>query len=425
MNEPLPQPSKPVRNPPPAPVPPIPAVTLMQLLRGSGRDELVIVHKTTWDWRSGQIPTLAATPEPLREQAVPWPEPIGDRPPSIMRHSDCVGLRSGVDVLIITHARSATPIGELRVAVIGAGLRHELIVSGERQVLNTSGPRRFSAPQPFTELALRDEWAYGGTDLPAQAAMVAAAKAGMTPDQVRRITAPVEGLCGWSPYTYVRNPHGLGYIVGEDSPLIEGRALPRIERADDRLTPSRLIVPSPVAWLGQPLPAMLTGLGVHAFPRIAMAGLPPMGFRPPQQQAADQRCPEVERGLVPADFCRGSVTTAKPEALSSLMHPELGRSAALGLRAGAVPAGSRIELIGMHPNGPLILLMPTCTVVALLSDPTESKRTNTVPLIPVEIAVDVDAKRLTIISAGRVPVPDPIGPQRFAALQAGLIIRRT
>lgn len=405
-----------IAPPPPAPPAPPPAVSACMVVRFSGFDELAVVLKRTYAWRPGEAPRRAEAQEGLRDQPEPWPEPLSGRGPSHRHPVDGHGWRSGCDLLVHGTARSPRPTPRLDLAVAAGGRTVRAVAWGVRRIERRGATWAFSAPEAFTELVLRDEQAYGGRDRAAEDGIAAAALARMRPEQARRAAPAMAGIFrGAHPLAYPRNPHGLGYALA-DAPGLAGCELPRFERADDQLSPARLILPAPFGWVGQPVPPAWGGLPPAAFPRIAMLGLPPPGYDP------GGACPEVARGWLPPGFCRGNLAAADPSDQARLIDPLVASTADPELRFPALAPGSRLDLAGFAPGG-LATAVPADRPAARLPDPAGGKRPAELALTLNQLALDVDALAMTAVFTARLRLSGPpLTPARLAELGAALRI---
>jgi hypothetical protein len=415
---PIPRP-QPVPAPvaPPAAGPPPPVSSALMVVRMSGRDELAVVHKRVYVWRHGQEPKRSPAPALLRENPVPWPEPLEGRGPSYRHQVDAAGWRLGTDLIIHGTAQSARPVSMLRLAVRTAGRTVEALAWGERRLVRRGGAWQFGEPEPFTSLVLRDEYAYGGRDPEVEVEVAVEARTRMGEEKWRRLAPALEGMLrGHQPLAYPRNQHGLGYVL-KDRDQLAGRALPRLERADDRLTPERLVLSAPFAWLEQPLPMLWGGMPPYAFPRTAMMGLPPTGYEPGMD------CPEIRRGLLPGTFCHGNVHSTAQADLPKLLDPAVASCADLQLRfaAGLAPR-ARLDFTGLDLAGVgLTTAVPGDRPLAKLPDPGGGKQLDLAMSLS-ELEVDTDAGTMSAIYTARHPLAQPLTPTVLAMVASGLSI---
>jgi hypothetical protein len=215
-------------------------------------------------------------------------------------------------------------------AQIGRAVKR-IAVFGKRLVEWSQGRPRLSRPEPFTEMPLLYQNAYGGLDnrvpIPAQ----------LEEDYMRTVAL---GMQFDHPGLYPRNPAGKGYLVLSDH--VDGVELPNLEDPADMLTAERLITRKPELWYRQPLPWCFEPTVGLTFPRYLFMGLDPW-FPAPE----DLTLPEVKRNFVPAHL-RGRL--AKDHDLAAGYLQE----ASLGMVFAPPIAGQLVTLTGMHPEEPTI-----------------------------------------------------------------------
>ncbi len=206
-----------------------------------------------------------------------------------------------------------------------------IAVFGKRLVEWSQGGPRLSRPEPFTEMPLLYQNAYGGLDnrvpIPAQ----------LEEDYMRTVAL---GMQFDHPGLYPRNPVGKGYLVLPDP--IDGVELPNLEDPADMLTAERLITRKPELWYRQPLPWCFEPTVGLTFPRCLFMGLDAW-FPPPD----DSTLPEVKRNFIPAHL-RGRLAQDHDLAAGYLQE------ASLGMVLGPPLAGQLVTLTGMHPEEPTV-----------------------------------------------------------------------
>jgi hypothetical protein len=417
---PIPAADAPAPEPPPHLRPRAPAPLRVLEIAPEGRPELVVLYKGTFHFEPGGRPVPAEEQEPLEAGGVRH-DPLPGREtevPSWKVLPELVGWKTGTDVVVQGSARPPRPVTAMEVAVNVAGRRVALAVTG-RRVMDRMGERVvFSEAEPFHELPLRWEHAYGGRD-PAFEAALLAGRAGEQAEAFRRARAPYEGIYGNAapkPVEYPRNRYGAGWVLGGSDAVVAGRELPRIERIDDRLTPERAVVANLFRWGAQPLPGGFDYVDPAAFPRIAMLGLPPASAIPLDE------LPEVTRGLLPAGFCRGNVFSTPPERYAGLIHPLATRCAVDGLQLPFLRGDEELVLEGLDPaHARLRLGLPRARPDFTVPLPGRSPQELAGALLLV--AVDADARRLRLIWAGRLALQAALPPGAAAEIEAEVHVR--
>jgi hypothetical protein len=231
------------------------------------------------------------------------------------------------------HAPDGVPVGEVAVAAMVGGATKRLDVFGRREIEWTpDGRPRIPAPEPFAEMPLTYDNAYGGIDWRVQV------EGPLTVGVMADLVADHPGM-------YPRNPFGKGYLVAQGA--VPEMEMPNLEDPDDRLTGERLIVGDPRRWYLQPLPWCLDFVHPVAFPRIVHFGLDADAWFPGPQ---DERMPEVRRGFLAPGY-RAAMATWP---LELGPHPDYRQEASLGMTFGALSAETPIAVEGMHPERPRV-----------------------------------------------------------------------
>jgi hypothetical protein len=153
-------------------------------------------------------------------------------------------------------APGGKPVREL-VATLELGkAKKSVAVVGNRVCRHRpGGPPTFTDPQPFAEMPLRYDRAYGGIDV-------------FTNLQC--------------PFPDPRNPLGRGFVTSDTKAAIDGLTLPNLEDPADKLTPDRLILRKYEDWPKQPQPTSLGWFSKYWQPRAKLAGILPAD-RPAEQ----------------------------------------------------------------------------------------------------------------------------------------------
>ncbi len=242
--------------------------------------------------------------------------------------------RPGTDVVVRAHAHSVdgpAPSMDVSVAVhdLGASLTPRLFkrlrVLGDRSVTLdpiTAQPV-FSDPVPFVEMPLTWERAYGGRDERALAEHV--------PDELDALLG-VDDL-----YRYPRNDVGCGYCVSGDLDAIR---LPNVEDPTDLLTPARLLLSDPAAWVTAPRSAGFAAVPAHWWPRSAWLGLGA------GSDVAPADFPEVRLGILPPE----RVACDSLEEGAARRDRRWFHTAAPGLWGETLSGQETVVLTGMHPR---------------------------------------------------------------------------
>jgi hypothetical protein len=258
--------------------------------------------------------------------------------------SDLYPCKPRTDVVVIGEAFTGMrprSVASVTVAADGQTLaQRSLAISGPRKAFARGARIVFDEPSVVEKIPLSYKMAYGGQCARAAKEMGnpyidAIPESERDPD-----TDPILA----SPWTYPRNPSGLGYTFF--APGEEGLALPQIEDPEDLLTPERLIRKDAFDWLTAPLPAGVSYFSMGWYPRIGYMGIMP----PTEAEKVDpQLMLEVRR-----KWADSIITTPFHKDTKALMRHF--NCASLGLQVaapntddGGMPAGASIRLVGMHP----------------------------------------------------------------------------
>lgn len=255
------------------------------------------------------------------------------RPSLLLRDVDLYPWRSFTDLVVQGTARSERPRESLSVRLSCVGPKtsivREIAVTGDRFV--DAGPTglRLSDPEPFTEMPIRYDKAYGGTDERTEAQRADPKKLELIRQQVgdeedRELSA----------YSYPRNPAGKGYLIAmENAP---GAAWPNLQLPEDTLRLERLAAPLD-AWGSRPYPAAFDWFPHPWFPRVAFFG----EFMPTHDgQVPD---PEARLGILERDIVDKPLLKRPKHGFSQGAHPFLARSRLVG--------DEELRVTAMSPDG--------------------------------------------------------------------------
>src|SRR4029450_4610059 len=135
---------------------------------------------------------------------------------TVQFESELAPYKAATDVVVIgkAYAPRATSTQRMTVGVQVGERRKILTIPGDRRCSPRDGATPvFSDPEPFTEMEIRYDRAYGGRDEKS------------IPD---------------IPFLYPRNFMGAGVVLRNVKEAVEWLALPNIEDPEDLLTPDRL-----------------------------------------------------------------------------------------------------------------------------------------------------------------------------------------
>jgi hypothetical protein len=242
---------------------------------------------------------------------------------TVKYESELAPFKSAIDVVVIgkAHAPNAAPAQRMTVSVAVGGQEKTLVVTGDRECHHRDRKAPvFSDPQPFLEMEIRYDFAYGGRDEKSDPNI---------------------------PFHYPRNSMGKGLALRNVREVVEGLRLPNVEDPDDLLTPERVIVEDPMRWHLQPVPQGFGWRQRTWYPRCALLGAWP-AFLAVGTVTAEERM-----GLLPQNH----VALAKQGRLAP-REAEFNNGASLGLAFESLQGDERVALRGLSPAGTLEFGLP-------------------------------------------------------------------
>lgn len=242
---------------------------------------------------------------------------------TVKYESELAPYKPSTDVVVIgkAHAPGGEPTQQMKVSVQVGDRKKVLVVTGNRQCGFREGATpTVSDPEPFVEMEIRYERAYGGRD---------------------------EKSVPNIPFLYPRNFMGAGVVLRNVKEAVDGLALPNIEDPEDRLGPDRLFIEEPDRWHMQPLPQGFGWRQRTWYPRCALLGSYPP-FIDPGTITAEERM-----GLLP----KNHVALAKQSRLRPL-EPEFANGASFGMIFTALKGDEPVTLICLTPEGSLTFSLP-------------------------------------------------------------------
>jgi len=242
---------------------------------------------------------------------------------TVQFESEVAPYKASTDVVVIgkAYAPRGVPTAQMTVGVQVGDRKKTLVVTGDRHCGYREGqPPVFSGPDPFTEMEIRYERAYGGRDEKS------------IPD---------------IPFLYPRNFMGAGVVLRNVKEAVEGLPLPNIEDPQDLITPERLFVEEPDRWHLQPLPQGFGWRQRTWYPRAALLGAYP-AFLEPGTVTAEERM-----GLLPKDH----VALAKQSRLRP-MDAQFANGASLGMIFSTLEGNEPVVLGRLTPDGLLKFQLP-------------------------------------------------------------------
>lgn len=309
-----------------------------------GKPWLALLLKRTYRIaRGGRCEPVSEDEEnPIVFDEVPY---ANARPPFVsapIAVNDEYAFKAATDVVLQASAHAYAEGTRKSTARVRFGrVTREIAVFGDRRIeRDRFGRWRFTEPEPFEEIPIRADHAYGGLDLGAFL------RGDLSELQELHRIRPEWGALARTPFHYPRNPAGCGYMIelDERAPRV---SVPNLEHPFDPLSPERLAVGAVTKWIRGALPAHWDFQSELWFPRCAYLGGTPT-FEPGGDPPA-----EVVRGWAPEDI----LSIESPlRSKTGEVRDELAQAAAPGMTATGVTANQVFELEGMHPEEPVYRL---------------------------------------------------------------------
>lgn len=282
-----------------------------------------VLVKRTYNIPADTLATRASRDEPLRSS----PEYYGVKEPQLdplKFDTDEIPYKLATDIVFIgkAYAPGGKAVFNCSVSLQVGKQSKNLMITGNRICYYRAGRNPvISEPQPFQQLEIRYDKAYGGIDKLSE------------PTQVSR---------------YPRNPCGIGFVIKNTKASIEGLKLPNIEHPQDPLTPERIIVGELANWNQQPLPQGLGWYDGAWYPRSSYLGIVPASVPLGTQMR------ESQLGLVPPN----QVELARAFKLPSLDF-RFFNGASLGLVVPYLRGDETVRLSNLTPAGKLQFQLPS------------------------------------------------------------------
>jgi len=317
-----------------------------------GRDYVMVLVKYTYLIRNNRC--ILHKPEPLlydyRDE---------DLEPRLQPGTDFWPCKMLTDFVVqgSAFAPNKRPIDRIEVSVQVAKTIKRIAVFGKRLIQWTEDRINISMPEPFEEIPLTYQNAYGGIDWRVQISE----KDQENPELILSFVNDQD-----HPGLYPRNPFGKGYLVEQGE--VPDMVMPNLEDPSDLITPERLVIKDPKLWYRQPLPWCFDWVHPITFPRYVFM-LPEMDAWYPGPE--DEQMPEVKRIFIPS----GYHSQMRDRNLLSCPHPNFFQEASHGLVFSDLKGNEPVKIVGMHPEKPVIeFYLPGHTPVIEIQIEEEKKR---------------------------------------------------
>jgi len=281
-----------------------------------------VLVKRTYDIKHGQQAIRSEHTNPITLIDAYYDD--GDPQWSTVKYeSDIVPFKIATDFVVIgkAYAPNGVSLSQMDASVEVVNVKKTIRVIGDRKCsFREKKSPIFSDPIQFTEIEIRYDKAYGGSD---------------------NLSEPK------LPLIYPRNTMGTGFAVKNVREVVDGLELPNLEDPNDLITPERLILGDIYRWNLQPLPQGFGWFQKIWYPRCSFVGSVP-GFVNP-----DDVMKEELLGLVP----KGQIALARQFKLPSF-DVRFNNGASVGLVLPFMSGGESVRLTNMTKDGKLEFMLP-------------------------------------------------------------------
>lgn len=288
-----------------------------------GQPILAVIVKRTYDLNRGDRCTHSEYQLPL----FPSDKFFNNGDPlttSCEFESDYIPYKPYVDIVLNgkAHAPGKEPVQSLLCSIIFGDNRKSVQVIGDRLCKYRAGLNpSWTDPEPFSEMVLRYERAYGGVD----------------------IYSREDG----GALLYPRNPLGKGYVIENKKEAVERLSLPNLEEPGNLLTPDNLITGNVDDWQRQPIPQGFSWYGKSWFPRCTYAGVLP------EHASIYKEMREASLGYVPKNLVEDFKKLKLP-----MMDFRFFNGAPVDLQLQEVRGDEEVTLVGMDQEGNFNFSLP-------------------------------------------------------------------
>lgn len=361
--------------------------------------ELALVIKRTYRITRDGHCTLADEQLPIEEGSPNYdPDVTGTHVSPPCWDSDVFAFKNATDVVVQGHAYAygsrASVDAQLEVGNVARTVR----VTGDRTCEWAGGQIRFGPPAPFEKMPLRYDRAYGGCDVTAlerHGDPILAAFGSSQPEwHLERCTR----------FHYPRNPAGVGYLIEADRTSVSALRLPNLEFPFDPVTPERLALGNPQAWLSAPLAAGFDWFDPAWFPRLAYIG------ERPAHEINPERVAEIEFGWAPPDL----VTRERGSPRGWDLRFFQGASPGLSIARFEIDAELTLRHLFPDASERRVRLPGQAPKVTIAISPSETVSTDTRLNA---VVIQPDSQRLVLVWSARAKVGRPYDEPHFANMR--------
>lgn len=353
-------------------------------LDGKGRYALTLIAKRTYHILHNGNCVLADLQEPLVNEFQFYSE----HEQLLQEDMDLYPMKPYTDVVVKGSAYAPQGADTFIASVqVGGKKSLEFVISGDRKIFrNHHGMLQFSDPDPIDSVPLRYDFAYGGVDRIAEEAYE-------LPEEYLKHLPPDTDPYAASPYRYLRNPAGKGFLIQAEERAMEACQLPNIEDPSHRLTPETMALLDPDKWMKMPLPRGTDWVHPLWFPRSTYFGM----YIYPTEKALQLQ--EVAKG-----WADPSIVQARH--LSERVSYRAGNGASLGLQMVDMKGDEAITLQHMKADRPEWTLRLPNDVPRLWIDGRNGELIEVVPQL-YSVKISPDDNTLVLLWGGTGPAIRP------------------
>jgi hypothetical protein len=306
------------------------------------------------------------------------------------------------DVVVLGHAYADRKAGTIASITVGSRRKEILVVGDRRAMLSATGRIVISSSDPFEKMPVSFAYAYGGRDRAAEA------KYGNPIASLQKFLSGTHfNADNQSPFLYPKNPCGKGYLVELTKEAVEMCSLPNLEDPADPLTPDRLVVGHPNAWIYMPMPQGLGWVSMGWYPRLAFGGIWP------DFERSDRPIPEIKKGLLPKDAFR--VPESEADIPPRDYRYGIANGAPLDLQFPYLAANETIVLQNLHPRQKSWTVRLPGQKPKLWTDGRNGKLNPTNPVLHA-VTIEPDKSRVTVVWRGAAPAIRPYFDEELSTM---------
>lgn len=284
---------------------------------------LSVLIKRTYRIVPNRECTRADEDRPIFGGDIYWDHPMNS---SVRYETDFWPFKLATDVVLngTAFAPGGEPVASCVVSLQVGEMRKSMRVTGDRVAEYAGGATPVvTDPEPFDEMPLRYERAYGGTD----------------------VFSDLKTL-----YPYPRNPLGRGFVIANTARALDDLPLPNVEDPRMPLVPERICIGDYARWEECPVPDGFGWFPKVWRPRALLAGVLP------RDRAVEQELRQAYAQLVPADQREAYLKNGFRD-----MDFRFFNGASNGLALPFLHGGETVATENLSPDGRLSFQLPTDT----------------------------------------------------------------